>query len=735
MARATHLGVAAGIALAVAAAGLSGPATATPSAAPTAATPRLATNDARPDTAFDPTTRAAAIGAAKAQAPQVAKALGLGSDERLHVHDVVRDADGTTHVRYNRTLGGLKVFGGDFIVHRAPSGAIESTDFASDNPLAVRTDVRTKVSGLEAARIVAKSVGGSAAKVGRATKVVWAVDAVPRLAWLNKVVGHDKHGNPIPRAVVVDARTGKKIQSWDLFETAKGKGRSLYVGTVNINTVKQKGKYLLRDAARGGSFVVDAQNKAESPPATPPLVKGKIFKDPDNTWGNGKPSNRQSAAVDVAYGVGKTWDYFKQTFNRNGIADNGKGSKSRVHYGVNYDNAFWFDGCFCMTYGDGSGFFKTVVGLDVAGHEMTHGVTSRTAGLYYFGDQGGLNEATSDIFGTLVEFFAKNKKDKGDYYIGDKIMGPGQGTSLRRMDNPKLDGVSFNCWTINTGLANPHYSSGPGNHFFYLLAEGSGKKKIGGKPHNSPRCGSAGPVQGVGRAKAGAIWYRALTRYFTSTESYPDARDATIRAAQELYTPAVCAQVQKAWDAINVAEQYWDCGGRIVAEGPNSLATSPGFEPNNAVWSSTGTGLVTNNGNFGLPRSGDWYGTINGQGVVSNGTITRQVDIPNDPTPMLRFYLLLSVASSDDASVTDSSGTVTVSLDPDGAGGVAATTIGTFDESHANNTYVRWDLPIPGSFAGDNGVTLTINGHENAPAFPGQGYFQSMFDDFTITPN
>lgn len=120
---------------------------------------------------------------------------------------------------------------------------------------------------------------------------------------------------------------------------------------------------------------------------------------------------------------------------------------------------------------------------------------------------------------------------------------------------------------------------------------------------------------------------------------------------------------------------------------------------------------------------------------MSNGTITRQVDIPNDPTPMLRFYLLLSVASSDDASVTDSSGTVTVSLDPDGAGGVAATTIGTFDESHANNTYVRWDLPIPGSFAGDNGVTLTINGHENAPAFPGQGYFQSMFDDFTITPN
>uniref|UniRef100_UPI0013D3529C M4 family metallopeptidase n=3 Tax=Pseudomonadota TaxID=1224 RepID=UPI0013D3529C len=77
---------------------------------------------------------------------------------------------------------------------------------------------------------------------------------------------------------------------------------------------------------------------------------------------------------------------------------------NRVHYSRNYNNAYWSDACFCMTYGDGDGTtLRPLVALDVAGHEMTHGVTSRTANLTYSGESGGLNEATSDIFGTMVE--------------------------------------------------------------------------------------------------------------------------------------------------------------------------------------------------------------------------------------------------------------------------------------------------------------------------------------------
>ena len=75
-----------------------------------------------------------------------------------------------------------------------------------------------------------------------------------------------------------------------------------------------------------------------------------------------------------------------------------------------------------MTYGDGDGVtFNPFDSLDVAGHEMTHGVTSRTANLTYSGESGGLNEGTSDIFGTMVEFYANNTNDTPDYLIGEEL--------------------------------------------------------------------------------------------------------------------------------------------------------------------------------------------------------------------------------------------------------------------------------------------------------------------------
>ena len=120
---------------------------------------------------------------------------------------------------------------------------------------------------------------------------------------------------------------------------------------------------------------------------------GTIFTDADNTWGNGTLADRATVGVDAQYGTATTWDYYKNVHGRNGIANDGKGAYNRVHYGRNYNNAFWSDGCFCMTYGDGDGTtFNPFDSLDVAGHEMSHGVTSRTANLIYSGESGGLNE-------------------------------------------------------------------------------------------------------------------------------------------------------------------------------------------------------------------------------------------------------------------------------------------------------------------------------------------------------
>ncbi|WP_189278664.1 M4 family metallopeptidase, partial [Kitasatospora griseola] len=153
----------------------------------------------------------------------------------------------------------------------------------------------------------------------------------------------------------------------------------------------------------------------------------------------------------------------------------------------------------------------------VSGHEMSHGVTAATANLNYSGESGGLNEATSDIMGTMVEFYANDSVNPGNYYIGEKLnMGNGY---LRRMDDPTLDGSSLGCYNSNAGSVDVHYSSGIGNHFFYLTAEGTGAKTIGGLPHNGTTC-NGDSFGGIGKDKAAAVWYRALTTYMTSTTDY-----------------------------------------------------------------------------------------------------------------------------------------------------------------------------------------------------------------------
>jgi len=207
-----------------------------------------------------------------------------------------------------------------------------------------------------------------------------------------------------------------------------------------------------------------------------------------------------------------------------------------------------------MTYGDGDGVsYGPLVSLDVAGHEMSHGVTEHSANLTYEGESGGLNEATSDIFGTMVEFHAANSNDPGDYLIGEEFDLKNH-AGLRRMDNPASDGDSVNCWSSGVGNLDVHYSSGVGNHFFYLLAEGSGAKTINGVAHNSPTCNGS-TVAGIGRTAAAAIWYRALTVYITSSTDYHGARTATLSAAQDLYGPGSAQQsaVATAWSAVGVS--------------------------------------------------------------------------------------------------------------------------------------------------------------------------------------
>ncbi|MET7856579.1 M4 family metallopeptidase [Streptomyces sp. NPDC005318] len=492
-----------------------------------------------------------------------ATALGLTGSQDTAVRDVVVDRDGSQHVRYDRTYRHLPVLGGDFIVHLAPGGAYRSADRAVGGDLAVPT-VTPSLSASGAADLGAAALrtahrGEQLTKVAaRPQLVVDALHGAPKLAWRTEAAGKDSLGNPVARVVLTDARTGRQIDAWDSVETVSGDGRSLYSGTVALETTLSGATYQLKDATRGNTYSGDAQNKTDGCILTicwsrAPAV---LFTDADNHWGTGTTSDRASAAVDAQYGTDSTWDYYKDVHGRNGIAGDGKGSYNRVHYGKNYNNAFWDDSCFCMTYGDGDGStFGPLVALDVAGHEMSHGVTSTTAGLTYSGESGGLNEATSDIFGTLVEFHANNPQDPGDYLIGEKIVKPGFGkAALRFMDQPSKDGNSADCWSSSVGNLDVHYSSGVANHFAYLLAEGNGPKVIGGVQHNGTTCNGA-TLSGIGKDKLGKIWYRALTVYMTSSTKYAGARTATLNAAKDLYGAGSAEQnaVAAAWSAVSVA--------------------------------------------------------------------------------------------------------------------------------------------------------------------------------------
>jgi zinc metalloprotease ZmpA len=243
---------------------------------------------------------------------------------------------------------------------------------------------------------------------------------------------------------------------------------------------------------------------------------------------------------------------------RNGIANNGVGAFNRVHYGRRYNNAFWSDSCFCMTYGDGDGrTFNPFDSIDVAGHEMSHGVTSRTAGLIYSGESGGLNEGNSDIFGTMVEFYANNSNDAPDYLIGEELyIQPGH--ALRVMYHPSVDGSSSDCWYTGVGSLNVHYSSGVANHFYYLLAEGTNPSSGPASPTcvagNTRQATGNGSVTGIGRSAAERIWYRALTTYFVSSTNYAGARAGTLSAAADLFGLGSVQYnaVAAAWSAVNV---------------------------------------------------------------------------------------------------------------------------------------------------------------------------------------
>ncbi|GAA3196999.1 M4 family metallopeptidase [Dactylosporangium siamense] len=505
--------------------------------------------------------------------------IRAADSEAYTVTSSKKDANGASHTRYARTYHGLRVYGGDFVVHAAADGTFAGTSVGLQAPLTLGTAAAvSKTAGAAKAK---SAFQGSITAVGSPELFVDASDGTGVLAYETVISGWLADGQtPSKLHVITDANSNAVRGAFDEIETVNGTGNSIYSGAVTIDTTLSGSTYQMIDPSHGNGRTCDMNNGTST---------CTTFTDADNTWGTGANSNRQSAGVDAHFGAAKTFDYYKNVHGRNGIFGNGAGVPSRVHYGNAYVNAFW-DGA-QMTYGDGSGNSRPLVALDVAGHEMSHGVTEALAGLVYSGESGGLNEATSDIFGSMVEFYAAAPSDPGDYQIGEKININGNNTPLRYMYNPTLDGSSHGCWSSTTKNVDVHYSSGVANHFFFDLAEGTGATSFG----TSPVCGSAPAVVGIGRAKAEKIWYRALDVYFTSNTSYVNtgnpantARAYTLRAATDLHgtCSAEYKAVQAAWTAVNVAGNDAACptgNDFSLTATPASGAVNPGSSATSTI--------------------------------------------------------------------------------------------------------------------------------------------------------
>ncbi|NML71233.1 T9SS type A sorting domain-containing protein [Chryseobacterium sp. RP-3-3] len=364
---------------------------------------------------------------------------------------------------------------------------------------------------------------------------------------------------PLSRQYVfVDAKNGAVLGTDALIHetNAPGTATTAYSGNRSIVADSYNGSYRLRETGRNTGTAVETYNLKKGTNYS----RAVDFTDTDNNWNNVNTSKDQYA-TDAHWGAEMTLDYLYTKFGRKSIDNNNFAIKSYVHYSTNYFNAFW-DGS-RMTYGDGSSTNgnKPLTALDVCGHEITHGMTSKTANLAYQRESGALNEGFSDIFGNSIELWAR--PTQASWKLGEDFS-----YVIRDMANPNAysqpDTYKGTYWkdATTTGCAVPgqttndycgvHTNSGVLNFWYYLLVTGGSGTNDNGFAYN---------VTGIGLDKAAAIAYRTLTTYLTSSSTYANARTSSLQAAADLYGAGgvEVTQVTNAWNAVGVG------GGTSVA--------------------------------------------------------------------------------------------------------------------------------------------------------------------------
>jgi Zn-dependent metalloprotease len=538
-----------------------------------------------------PDAQAEAIRFGQAAAARTAVLLGLGQHNGLRVRTARvldeggRRTDATVTVKYDRTYAGLDVVGGMIGVSATRSGEIRDVHVDEPTQVTLPTTVPAITAGRAAATARAAVAGTAAhgAAPGRQPRlVVFGLRGTPTLAW-HTVVADDRGS----QEVYTDARDNRVLYRQDSAAGVAGVGRTQYSGTVGVEAtqvVVGTGaiRYELMDGVRRDHSVLNWRTR-------------EVYVSPTNEWGNGEAGNSLTVAAEVQYGAAETWDYFVSTYGADVMRSGSLSPYSAIHATLQRSDwgAEWDPGCNCVEYSDADAVNGPPTSVDIVAHEWTHALTHAETGLPRNGEQGALDEATSDIFGTMVEFFANNPRNPGNYLIGEQPAARRPLGAVRRMDDPARGGAA-DCWTSTIAALPSDRASGVANHFFYLLAEGTGTAVINGREHRSAACNGA-TFEGIGRAAAARIWYEALTgEHFTRLTDYHGAREATVDAAREFYGvgSAECRAVERAWLAVHVSAGAQTCGSAAPPSGGvtrnaylNALFNDYGNNAGCAEWS------------------------------------------------------------------------------------------------------------------------------------------------------
>jgi len=589
------------------------------------------------------------------------------SPDELQVKKVDIDGLKMAHTKFQQLVDGVPVWEGEAIVHLRADGSVST--ITDDMKGSVAVDTHPTFAPRMALRRALNSLddSGTLSDEPKIDLYIYRSEDVDHLVYRVEMPRVDGNETPSVPVVFVDAHTAEIVDTYDNLQT--GTGSSLYSGTISVSTSSVGSTFYMEDLTRKqGTFNMNSTgNESTGSGGTQ-----SRFTDTDDNWN----SSTQRAGVDAHNGAAWTYDYYKNVHGRNGIdgsggpgvttaAANGAVSliTSRVHFGSSgrYNNAFWFNNM--MSYGDGDGTtFSPLTTTDICGHEMTHGVTERTANLTYSKESGALNESWSDVMGSMVELYSRGgAEDANTWLIGEQAYTPGtSGDALRSMSDPHSvgdpDHYSLRLYpgTCTPSSANDncgvHTNSSITNHTYYLIAHG-GTNRVSGIA-----------VTGIGTSAAEKIWFRALTVYMTSSTNFAGARTATLSAATDLFGASSTQYngVATGWCSVGVGT----CPGGTPTPSPTPTLTptpSPtptpggaelivngGFEGSDSPWIGSGTGyFYINNGNY--PHGGTGYIYFGVNNSVT-GQAYETVTIPSTATANLTFWL--NVTSSETTTTT-----------------------------------------------------------------------------------